>query len=91
MIRGAKPPKPPPPSTETATAATVERVMRARLGRSLYWLCCALAGVALVAGVFPLQHDLDNKNRWMVYLASVGGAVVCWLLGRACKYYLAGE
>jgi hypothetical protein len=50
-----------------------------------------LAVVALVSGVFVLQHGLDQDSRWVVYVASIGSAVVCWLLGRACKYFLAGE
>jgi hypothetical protein len=61
--------------------------MLARLGHQLYWLCYALAGLALVSGVFLLQHGLDYDNRWLVYVASVGSAVVCWLLGRAANTF----
>jgi len=50
-----------------------------------------LAVVALVSGLFILQHGPDQHYRWVVYVASIGGAVVFWLLGRACKYFLAGE
>jgi hypothetical protein len=50
-----------------------------------------LAAVALVSGVFVLQHGLDQDYRWIVYVASIGSAVTCWLIGRACKYFLAGE
>jgi hypothetical protein len=46
--------------------------------------------VALVSGEFVIQHGPD-LDRWVVYAASIGGAVVFWLLGRACKYFLAGE
>jgi hypothetical protein len=65
--------------------------MLARLGHIGYWLGCVLAAVALVTGVFILQHGPDQDYRWVVYVASIGGAVVLWLLGRACKYFLAGE
>jgi hypothetical protein len=61
------------------------------MGHLLYWLGCGLAAVALVSGVFVLQHGHDPDSRWVVYVASIGGAVACWLLGRACKYFLAGE
>jgi hypothetical protein len=44
--------------------------MLARLGRHLYWLGSGLAAVALVSGVFILQHGLDQdygclcRARW---------------------------
>jgi hypothetical protein len=65
--------------------------MLARMGHLLYWLGCGLAVVALVSGEFVIQHGPDQDSRWVVYVASIGGAVLCWLLGRACKYFLAGE
>src|SRR5262245_9738830 len=68
-----------------------ERAMLARLGHLGYWLGCGLATVALVSGVFALQHGLDQDRRWIVYVASIGSSVACWLIGRACKYFLAGE
>jgi hypothetical protein len=71
--------------------ATVSERMLARLGHLGYWLGCGLAVVALVSGVYVLQHGLDQDRRWIVYVASIGSAVACWLIGRACKYFLAGE
>ena len=68
-----------------------ERAMPVRLGHLLYWLGCGLAVVALVSGLFVLQHGLDQDYRWVVYVASIGIAVVFWLIGRACKYFLSGE
>jgi len=65
--------------------------MLPRLGHILYYGGSGLAAAALVSGVFILQHGLDQDYRWVVYVASIGSAVVCWLLGRACKYFLAGE
>jgi hypothetical protein len=65
--------------------------MLAKLGHLFYWVGSGLAAAALVSGVFILQHGPDQDYRWVVYVASIGGAVVCWLLGRACKYFLAGE
>src|SRR5262245_30384984 len=68
-----------------------ERAMLARLGHLGYWLGCGLAVVAVVSGLFVLQHGLDQDSRWVIYVASIGSAVACWLLGRACKYFLASE
>ena len=51
-------------------------------------LVLGLAAVALVSGMFMLQHGLDQDYRWIVYVASVGSAVVCF--GRASKHFLAG-
>src|SRR5262245_37873783 len=68
-----------------------ERAMLARLGHLGYWLGCALAVVALVSGVFILQHGLDQDSRWVIYVASIGSAFACWLLGRACKYFRSEE
>jgi hypothetical protein len=68
-----------------------DRAMLPRLGHVLYYLGSGLAATALVAGVFILQHDLDSDYRWVVYGVSVGGAVLFWLIGRGCKYFLAGE
>jgi hypothetical protein len=67
-----------------------ERGMLARLGHFLYSLGSGLAWVALV-GVFVLQHSPDYDYRWVVYVPSVVSAVLFWLIGRACKYFLAGE
>jgi hypothetical protein len=65
--------------------------MLARLGHLGYWLGCGLAAVALVSGVFILQHGPNSDYRWVVYVASPGTAFLFWLIGRACKYFLAGE
>ena len=65
--------------------------MLAKVGYVLYWVGSGLAAVALVSGVFILQHGLDQDYRWVVYVGSIGSAAVCWLLGRACKYLLARE
>jgi hypothetical protein len=76
----------------TAAAQREERASDARKNRTPLVLGrSGLAVVALVSGVFILQHDLDQDYRWGVYVVSIGSAVVFWLLGRACKYFLAGE
>jgi hypothetical protein len=50
--------------------------MFARRGHFLYWLGCGLAVVAFVSSVFVLQHGLDQDSRCVVYVASIGSAVV---------------
>jgi hypothetical protein len=52
---------------------------------------CRPAAAALVSGVFILQHGPNSDYRWVVYVASPGTAFLFWLIGRACKYFLAGE
>jgi hypothetical protein len=74
-----------------ARTAASRFMMLARLGRFLYWLGCGLTVVAVVSGVFALQHGPDYDYRWVVYVASILSAVLFWLIGRACKYFLAGE
>jgi hypothetical protein len=62
--------------------------MLAKLGHLCYWVGSGLAAATLVSGLFI---GPDQDYRWVVYVASIGGAVAFWLLGRACKYFLAGE
>jgi hypothetical protein len=64
--------------------------MLARLGSVLYWTGCGLAVVALLSGIFLLQHG-NSDYRLAIYALSCGGAAALWLIGRACKYFLAGE
>ena len=55
--------------------------MLAKLGHLLYWVGSGLAVVALVSGVFILQHGLDQDYRWIVYVA----------FHRECRRLLAGR
>ena len=58
-----------------------------RLGDVLYWLGCGLAVVALGMGLyFSIQGD---TGELLTFFGIV--AVVIWLVGRACRYVLAGE
>jgi hypothetical protein len=65
--------------------------MLPRLGHVLYYLGSGLGAATLVAGMFILQHGPESDYRWVVHGAFVGGAVLFWLIGRGCKYFLAGE
>jgi hypothetical protein len=62
--------------------------MLARLGNVLYWAGCLLAIPFLVfAGVL----FYDNRQDIVAWAGSITIAVVLGLLGRACKYVLAGK
>jgi hypothetical protein len=70
--------------------------MAARLGRVIYWVCCGIAVLFFIAGIFGLlSHAVSADGRLSEGLAIVGvcwtiGAVV-WAVGRACRYVLAAE
>jgi len=83
--------RPPLVSGDASGKAQAPAVMLTRVGTVLYWAGCLLAAVALLSGVFALQHGPEYDHRWVVYVASVGSAVLFWLIGRACKYFLADE
>ena len=59
----------------------------AKLGVVLYWLGCSLAVVLLIIAGLLLGGNPNYPGA-----AFVGGVgVVCWLVGRACMYVLAGR
>ena len=59
----------------------------AKLGVVLYWLGCLLAVVLLIIAGLLLGGNPNYQGA-----AFVGGvSVVCWLVGRACMYVLAGR
>jgi hypothetical protein len=71
--------------------------MLARLGYVLYWLGCGLAAIFLVFGVggtYVAYSTTRGTDPWSwagVAIGMVVVAAVCWLVGRACKYVLAGK
>ena len=65
--------------------------MLARLGNVLYWLGCIVAAL-LVIGGFALWFS-EGRYRPDGYNVLIGFGVVAfvvWLIGRACRYVLAG-
>jgi hypothetical protein len=61
----------------------------ARLGNVLYWLGCGVAAFsALLLVVVIIIPGEQAVHYGMIYAATAVGS---WLLGRACKYVLAGE
>ena len=62
--------------------------MLARLGDVLYWVGCLLA-VLLVAAAIAYYNFEDIKLVELLIL--IGLAVIVWMIGRACRYVLAGR
>ena len=72
--------------------------MAARLGHVLYWLGCIIAGlIALfaVVGVYDISQHPQSANAelwgYLTMLMLAMFAVAAWLIGRACRYVLAGK
>ena len=66
-------------------------VMAARIGRVLYWMGCIIA-VLLVLLSFFFAFLAETTNGVVGGLtAFIPYAVVVWLIGRACRYFLAGD
>jgi hypothetical protein len=63
--------------------------MAARLGNVLYWLGCGVAAVfALLVALLIVGPGKDAVYYGSIYAVIAIGA---WLLGRACRYVLAGR
>ena len=62
--------------------------MLARLGDVLYWAGCLIGGL-LVINVIWSYIETQRYSRDDLFIVGVG--VVCWLIGRACRYVLAGR
>ena len=65
--------------------------MLARLGDVLYWLGCGVAVLFILAGVAMGTSDNNagaDVAPLVIYFG--GGAIISWLIGRACRYVLSG-
>jgi hypothetical protein len=62
--------------------------MLARLGNVLYWTGCLLGILLVAAAVALYSPDYMDRVHSAIY---IGLAVVVWLIGRACRYVLAGR
>jgi uncharacterized BrkB/YihY/UPF0761 family membrane protein len=63
--------------------------MAERLGHVLYWAGCVLAILVIAIGVLFSWGETEKIAWEMRVIASVI-AVLFWLIGRACRYVLAG-
>jgi hypothetical protein len=61
--------------------------MAERLGDVLYWAGCVLAILTIAIGVFL---SWGERHTWEVGVVTFVIAVLFWLIGRACRYVLAG-
>jgi len=68
--------------------------MAARLGNVLYLLGCIVAVLIVELGVLvliePGWFSAGNVHRLGVIITCAAMALVAWLIGRACRYVLAG-
>jgi len=63
--------------------------MITRLGDVLFWLGCLLAVACLAIGLYGFASS--RSEAWGVLGSWVLIAVAFWLIGRACRYVLAGR
>ena len=63
--------------------------MATRLGNVLYWLCCILAVVTAAIGAFVWFNRTEPDDVATVIIFT-GLAAIAWLIGRGCRYVLAG-
>jgi hypothetical protein len=64
--------------------------MAARLGEVLYWAATMIAALALVLAVYATVAG-RGADRFFPIGVIVAFGVLGWLLGRACRYVLAGR
>ncbi|HZS57602.1 MAG TPA: hypothetical protein VFA65_24590 [Bryobacteraceae bacterium] len=64
--------------------------MVARLGNVLYWLGCAAATATFAIGVGIWVTDNPSNHPGTYFLVILLLACVPWIIGRACRYVLAG-
>ena len=63
--------------------------MAARLGNVLYWLGCIVAVVTAAIGAFVWFNRTEPGDVVTVIILVVLAAIA-WLIGRGCRYVLAG-
>jgi hypothetical protein len=64
--------------------------MAARLGDVIYWLGCGIAIISIAAAVVLAIYGVKPDKHILIIIFSVG-ALVIWLIARACRYILAGR
>lgn len=67
-----------------------ESAMAAWLGETLYWLSTVIAGLIAVWILWGYVYDIDRGEPIIrIVPLLIAGAI--WLVGRACRYMLAGR
>ena len=67
-----------------------------RLGHVLYWAGCGAAGLLVLACIAGIVIAIQNERNVAETIGLAAGftlipALASWLIGRACKYILAGK
>jgi hypothetical protein len=63
----------------------------ARLGDVLYWTTASLSALIIIVGIPAGLNEVAPDKRWTLFAVFFVIAAVIWLLGRACRYVLAGR
>jgi uncharacterized membrane protein len=64
--------------------------MLARLGNVLYWLSCIVAGLIIAVYAYVTYMEPYHPDQFGMGIFVVAIAFAVWLVGRACRYILAG-
>jgi hypothetical protein len=73
-----------------AVSGRGESPMAARLGEVLYWGASVIAGLLMIGAAFAMVFGMGDDRFLMVGFVTVF-AIIVWLVGRACRYVLAGR
>ena len=65
--------------------------MLERLGDVLYWGACGVALAVLASGALFAVIMFPDSDRWIFAGISAVAAFLVWLVGRSCRYVLAGR
>ena len=63
--------------------------MIVRIGNVLYWTGCVLAALIVVFGGLTAHNE--TYNPWGEFIVFALVAAVVWVVGRGCRYILAGR
>jgi hypothetical protein len=63
----------------------------ARLGDVLYWTTASLSALIIIVGIPAGLNEVAPDKGWTLIAVFFVIAAVIWLLGRACRYVLAGR
>ena len=65
--------------------------MAARMGRVLYWVGCVIAILLVLLSIFFALLAETTSGVVGALTGFIPYAVVVWIIGRACRYFLAGD
>lgn len=67
--------------------------MLARLGNVLYWAGTGIAALCVIGGgAFAISiYNYNRADAYFIGALWLVSAAVIWLIGRACRYVLAGR